>query len=112
MMTKLNFSSILALLLLVLVTVIQNGNSDTNVSPLLAPTETMDNIRSLIINQTIACENLDRKLDQVLQKQQELMEALLIHHPGTSIAHLASSCKKVLELDPTSSSGYYYIGIK
>ena len=110
MMTKLNFSSILPLLLSILVIVIQNGNSDTNVSPLLAPTEIMDNIRSLIINQTIACENLDRKLNQVLQKQHELMEALLIHHPGTSIAHPASSCKKVLELDPTASSGYYYIG--
>lgn len=76
-MAKLHFSSILALLLSILVNV--NGTSDT-----------------------IACENLDRKLDQVLQKQQELMEALLIHHP-------AASCKNVLELDPTASSGYYYI---
>ena len=109
-MAKLHFSSILALLLSILVTVIQNGNSDTNVSPLLAPTEIMDNIRALIINQTIACANLDIKLDQVLQKQQGLMEALLVHHPGTSIAHPASSCKNVLELDPTASSGYYYIG--
>jgi uncharacterized membrane protein len=56
---------------------IGDGSSDTNVSPLFASTEIMDNIRSLIINQTIACENLDRKLNQVLQKQQELMEGLL-----------------------------------
>jgi hypothetical protein len=46
-----------------------NGRSDANVSPLFAPTEIMDNIRSHILNQTIACENLDRKLDRVLQKQ-------------------------------------------
>ena len=106
-MSKLHFNSIVALLSL-LVNV--NGSSDTNISPIFAPSEVMDNIRSLIINQTIACENLDRKLDQVLQKQQELMEALLVHHPGTSIAHPASSCKNVLELDPTASSGYYFIG--
>ena len=63
----------------------------TNVSPLCAPTE-------IIMNY---------KLDQVPQKQQEL----LIHHPRTTIAaHPASSCKNVLELDPTASSGYYYIG--
>ena len=107
-MAKLHFSHILALLLSILVNV--TGSTDTNASPLFAPIEIMDNIRSLIINQTIACENLDQKLNQVLQKQQELMEALLIHHPGTSIAHPASSCKNVLELDPTASSGYYYIG--
>ena len=64
-MAKLHFSRILALLLSILVNV--TGSTDTNASPLFAPIEIMDNIRSLIINQTIACENLDQKLNQVLQ---------------------------------------------
>ena len=108
-MTKMHVSSLLALLFsLILIKV--NGTLQTNLSPISSQLQIMDNIRSLIINQTIACESLDHKIDRVLQKQQELMEALLVHHPGTSIAHPASSCKNVLKLDPTASSGYYYIG--
>ena len=99
-------TGILALLFLILT----NVNGSPNLSNTPPDLGVIDNIYDMIRNQTRACENLDSKLNRILQKQEELMEALLAHHPGTSLAHPASSCKNVLEFDPTASSGYYYIG--
>ena len=110
-LTAIHVSGVLALLLLILTEV--SGNPNLNNSPTYHPESgVLENIHAMIRNQTRACENLDSKLNQVLQKQELLMEALLVQRTGTSLAHPASSCKHVLELDSTASSGYYYIGGK
>ena len=108
-LTAIHVSGILALLLLILTKVSGSPNLST-LTHLPESGVLLDDIHDMIRNQTKACENLDSKLNQVLQKQELLMEALQVQQTGTSLAHPASSCKHVLELDSTASSGYYYIG--